>query len=121
MRKWPSNPKEQKVRVIDIPEAIITDQKNEDGTDAKFSFKDFLDAALRQYKPYGTWDKMDRAVIVKKSIKEMNSHLRLEDSDYDDVLVACKTVNFNPAVNEHFMPFKKAILDAQKVSTPTGK
>ena len=105
------------MRVIDIPPDAVPEPEKQ--PEVKITFKDFVTGAYQQYKPYGTWDKMDRAALMRKTLREATDVFRMEDADYDDLLNACKTASFNPNVAEHLLVFKKAILDAQKVPTPT--
>ncbi len=106
-------------KVIDIPESFIADKGKKSET--KITFMDFLNGALATYKPFGTWEKMDRAALIRKLICEANSTLTLEDADYDDVLKACEKATYNPNLADELMVFKKAVLNPQNIPTPTGK
>ncbi len=105
------------MRLIDIPPDAVPEPEKQ--PEVKITFKNFVVGAYQQFKPYGTWEKMDRAAKIRKDLREATDVFRLEDADYDDLIAACKTASFNPNVAEHLLVFKNAILNAQEVPTPT--
>lgn len=107
------------MRIIDIPAPVVFE--GEGSSTKPFMFGDFLVAALGTYEPFGTFEKMDRAAVVRKAIREMNGTLCLEDADYADVLAACRLAKFNPQLAHLLVPFKAAILKAQDVQTQEKK
>lgn len=107
------------MKLIDIPESFPFPHKDREAK--PFTFSEYLCAALDGYLPYGKWDKMDRAVIVRGAIREMNGTLELDDADYKDVLEAVKGFTYNPMLGHLLGPFKQALLKPQKVKTATKK
>lgn len=91
------------------------------GAVIEMTFRVFGEIGLGQYKPYGTWDKFDRAAIVRKKFREItpeDKEIKFEEADYKDVLTACKTATYNPKFGEILGSFRKALIDAEEIPDP---
>lgn len=109
---------------VAIPEGVFPDGTvfpELGGAIIELTFKIFLEIGLGQYKPYGTWDKFDRAAIVRKKIRDIDKdtkELKLEEADYKDVFTACKTAKYNPNFGEILNSFKVALEKAEEIPEP---